>query len=149
MPNVCKSHPVRFDRIHSHYRNTPPGLDARMLPEKFNCKRKTYIVVDPVWNKTQKENRPISFIPDCFCNVLSHRMLSLPWLHHHTRLWLKLQAQRAKINLYCPKLLKPGITEKTTNTVTMFCYNIARPDIWCRWVNHRINYKWVIIKCKS
>lgn len=119
-----------------------------MLPEKFNCKSTTYIDVGPGGVSLRKKTEHISFFPDCFYNVFSHHMFSLPWLCHHNRLWLKLQAERAKINLYCPKLLLPGITEKTTNTVTMFCYNITRPGIWCWWINHKINYKLIIIKCK-
>lgn len=56
MPKVHKNYAVRLERIHSHYRNTPPGLDARILPEKFNCKSRTYMGVGPGWSKTEKEN---------------------------------------------------------------------------------------------
>lgn len=56
MPKVNKNQPVRLDTIHSHYRNTAPGLDERMLPEKFNCKSTTYIDVGPGWSKPEKEN---------------------------------------------------------------------------------------------
>lgn len=31
-------------------------MDAKMPPEKFNCKRRTYMGVGPGWNKTEKEN---------------------------------------------------------------------------------------------
>lgn len=76
MPKVHKNYPVRLDKIHSHYRNTPPGLDARMRPEKFNCKSRTYIDVGPGWSKTERKlNIFLSFLivsAMCLAIICSH-----------------------------------------------------------------------------
>lgn len=75
-----------LNRIYSHHGNNSLGLSAKLLPEKFNCKRKTYpkqhgtIIWCRSWKKENSDNRTwsLSLFPDSECNSVQPHYTFFP-----------------------------------------------------------------------